>query len=182
MQTETESTNANIFLQNFLKFRNFLKKWKLKWNQSTDYFCQKLMTTLLKKLFSSEGKWRKSRESSKFITWILPFDIFFQLVFNKIASPEKVKPIEKMETKIEDENDDAILHIQPDVNIKIENDTLENKTMVNLDESVKKEQKVDLERFVRDAKLLDPEILSATIGPILNSKQSLWDVLVHKMK
>ena len=107
---------------------------------------------------------------------------FFQLVFNKIASPEKVKPIEKMETKIEDENDDAILHIQPHVNIKIENDTLENKTLVNLDESVKKESKVDLERFVRDAKLLDPEILSATIGPILNSKQSLWDVLVHKMK
>jgi len=86
-----------------------------------------------------------------------------------------------METKIEDENDDAILHIQPDVNIKIENDILENKTLVNLDESVKKESKVDLERFVRDAKLLDPEILSATIGPILNSKQSLWDVLVHKM-
>merc|ERR1712083_1259058 len=40
---------------------------------------------------------------------------------------------------------------------------------------------VDLEKFVSDAKLLDPDLLLATLGPILNSRQSLWDVLVHKM-
>ena len=40
---------------------------------------------------------------------------------------------------------------------------------------------VNLENFVREAKLLDPDLLSASLGPILNPKQSLWDVLASKM-
>ena len=84
-----------------------------------------------------------------------------------------------METKVEEDNE-VMVEIQPDVNIKVEN---EHEVLCDaVEENVKKEKVVDLEKLVRDAKLLDPDLLSATIGPILNSKQSLWDVLVHKMK
>ena len=72
----------------------------------------------------------------------------------------------------------VMVDIQPEVNIKVEKEDVYDA----VEENVKTENVVDIERLVRDAKLLDPDLLSATIGPILNSKQSLWDVLVHKMK
>merc|ERR1712156_440546 len=77
--------------------------------------------------------------------------------------------------------------IQPEVNIKVENEALydtveESEALYDaVEENVKRENVVDLDRLVRDANLLEPALLSATFGPMLNSKQSLWDVLSHKM-
>ena len=81
--------------------------------------------------------------------------------------------------------DEVMVDIQPEVNIKVENEAVyeENEALYDaVEENVKRENVVDLDRLVRDATLLEPALLSATFGPMLNSKQSLWDVLSHKMK
>ena len=81
--------------------------------------------------------------------------------------------------------DEVMVDIQPEVNIKVENEAVyeENEALYDaVEENVKRENVVDLDRLVRDANLLEPALLSATFGPMLNSKQSLWDVLSHKMK
>lgn len=54
---------------------------------------------------------------------------------------------------------------EPCVDIKVENDEIQ----------------LNIDKFVQDAKSLDPELLTATLGPILHPRISLWDVLVQKM-
>jgi hypothetical protein len=40
----------------------------------------------------------------------------------------------------------------------------------------------DLDRFLREAKLFEPDILWSTLGAIVFPQVSLWDILVQKMK
>ena len=42
--------------------------------------------------------------------------------------------------------------------------------------------KPDLAQFLSEAKLIDPDLLAATIGPLLYPHISIWDVLIQKTK
>ena len=72
------------------------------------------------------------------------------------------------------EDSDETRPLEPRVNIKLENDD-------HGQEESYVQSHVDLDRFIKDAKALDPDLLTATIGPIVYPKAALWDVLVQKM-
>ena len=44
------------------------------------------------------------------------------------------------------------------------------------------DHKPDLASFLSDAKMIDPELLAATIGPLLYPNISIWDVILQKTK
>ena len=44
------------------------------------------------------------------------------------------------------------------------------------------DHKPDLASFLSDAKMIDPELLAATIGPLLYPNILIWDVIIQKTK
>ena len=46
----------------------------------------------------------------------------------------------------------------------------------------KDDHKPDLASFLSDAKLIDQELLAATIGPLLYPYILIWDVIIQKAK
>ena len=74
-----------------------------------------------------------------------------------------------------------VLYVSQSLNV-IKMEVLETVEVIAKPEVDSFDEKPDLAHFLSEAKLIDPDLLCATIGPLIYPHISIWDVLIQKTK